>query len=83
MAKSTTVAALLLAGTQAEAFRFEAGEWDGYFDTVFSASAAMRVEHQKHHGTADPTGNNNLFADAGDVYATPVSLLTDFGMSKD
>ncbi|MBQ0720317.1 MAG: DUF1302 family protein [Gammaproteobacteria bacterium] len=83
IAKTTTAAALLLAATQAQAFRFEAGEWEGYFDTVFSASAAMRVEHQKNFGTADPTGNNNLFQDAGDVYASPVSLLTDFGMSKD
>ena len=83
IAKATTAAALILAAAQAQAFRFEVGEWDGYFDTVFSASAAMRVEHQKHYGTADPTGNNNLFQDAGDVYATPVSFLTDFGMNKD
>jgi len=83
VAKTTTVAALLLAGTQAEAFRFKVGEWDAYADTVFSASAAMRVENAEHYGTADPTGNQNLFRDAGDVYATPVSLLTDFGMSKD
>ena len=83
IAKTATAAAVLLASTQAQAFRFEVGEWEGYADTVFSASAAMRVEHQKHHGTADPTGNNNLFQDAGDVYATPVSLLTDFGMHKD
>ena len=82
-AKTTTVAALLLAGTQAEAFRFQAGEWEGYVDTVFSASAAMRVENAAHYGTADPTGNHNLFRDAGDVYSTPISLLTDFGMNKD
>jgi hypothetical protein len=43
----------------------------------------MRVENAAHYGTADPTGNHNLFRDAGDVYATPVSFLTDFGMSKD
>ncbi len=78
-----TVAAVLLASTQAQAFRFKVGEWEGYADTVFSASAAMRVENAAHYGTADPTGNHNLFRDAGDVYSTPVSLLTDFGMSKD
>jgi len=83
VAKTTTVAAMLLAGTQAEAFRFKVGEWDAYADTVFSASAAMRVENAEHYGTADPTGNHNLFRDAGDVYATPVSFLTDFGMHKD
>ena len=83
IAKTTTAAAVLLASTQAQAFRFEAGEWEGYFDTVFSASAAMRVENNAHFGTADATGNSNLFRDAGDVYSTPVSLLTDFGMSKD
>lgn len=83
LAKTSTVAALLLTATQAQAFRFEVGEWEGYADTVFSASAAMRVENAAHYGTADPTGNHNLFRDAGDVYSTPVSLLTDFGMSKD
>ncbi len=83
LAKTATAAAVLLASTQAQAFRFEVGEWQGYADTVFSASAAMRVENAAHYGTADPTGNHNLFRDAGDVYSTPVSLLTDFGMSKD
>jgi hypothetical protein len=83
LAKTATAAAVLLASTQAQAFRFEVGEWQGYADTVFSASAAMRVENAQHYGTADPTGNHNLFRDAGDVYSTPVSLLTDFGMSKD
>jgi len=83
IAKTTTAAAVLLASTQAQAFRFEVGEWEGYADTVFTASAAMRVENAAHYGTADPTGGHNLFRDAGDVYSTPVSLLTDFGMSKD
>lgn len=83
IAKTTTAAAVLLASTQAQAFRFEVGEWEGYADTVFAASAAMRVENAAHYGTADPTGNHNLFRDAGDVYSTPLSLLTDFGMSKD
>lgn len=83
IAKTAAAAAVLLASTQAQAFRFEVGEWEGYADTVFSASAAMRVENAQHYGTADPTGNQNLFRDAGDVYSTPVSFLTDFGMSKD
>lgn len=81
--KTATAAAVLLASTQTQAFRFEVGEWEGYADTVFTASAAMRVENAAHYGTADPTGNHNLFRDAGDVYSSPVSLLTDFGMSKD
>ncbi|PCJ38019.1 MAG: hypothetical protein COA75_02050 [Cellvibrionales bacterium] len=83
MAKTTTVAAMLLVGTQAEAFRFKVGEWDAYADSVFSASAAMRVENSSHVGSANPSGNAKIFRDAGDVYATPVSLLTDFGMDKD
>ena len=83
IAKTTTAAAVLLASTQAQAFRFQVGEWDAYADTVFTASAAMRVENRAHFGTADPTGGHNLFPDAGDVYSTPVSFLTDFGMSKD
>ncbi|PCH50538.1 MAG: hypothetical protein COC20_06515 [Cellvibrionales bacterium] len=74
--------AALLSVTQAQAFQFKAGDWRGYFDTTFTASAAMRVEGTRNFGTADPTGARNLFADAGDVYASPVSLLTDFGMSK-
>lgn len=83
IAKTATAAAVLLASTQAQAFRFEVGEWEGYADTVFSASAAMRVENSSHVGSANPTGSDNLFRDAGDVYSTPVSFLTDFGMSKD
>ena len=83
IAKTATAAAVLLASTQAQAFRFQVGEWEGYADTVFTASAAMRVENAAHYGTADPTGGHNLFRDAGDVYSTPVSFLTDFGMSKD
>ena len=83
IAKTATAAAVLLASTQAQAFRFEVGEWEGYADTVFSASAAMRVENSSHIGSANPSGSDYIFRDAGDVYSTPVSLLTDFGMSKD
>ena len=73
---------LSLSAGQAQAFQFKLGDWDGVMDTTFSASAAMRVEGTRKYGTADPTGARNLFKDAGDVYATPVSLLTDFGLSK-
>lgn len=83
VARTAAATTLLLAGTQAEAFRFQVGEWEGYADSVFSASAAMRVENAAHYGTADPTGNLNLFRDPGDVYATPISLLTDVGLNKD
>ena len=50
-------------------------------DNTITASAAMRVEGYRKYST-DATGDANLFANAGDVYATPVSLLTDFGLSK-
>ena len=81
---SSAICALALATGSASAFelKFDNSDIRGYIDTTFTASAAMRVEGTRKYGTADPTGARNLFADAGDVYATPVSLLTDFGMSK-
>lgn len=76
-------ASMLLIAVPAQAFEFTLGDWDGVMDTTFTASAAMRVEGTSKFGTADPTGGRNLFRDAGDVYATPVSFLTDFGLSRD
>ena len=74
--------ALVLASSQAQAFEFKVGEFDAFFDTVFSASTAMRTESAKHHGTADPTGNWTVFNDAGDIYSSPLSLLTDAGIGN-
>lgn len=74
--------ALVLAGSQAQAFEFKVGEFDAFFDTVFSASTAMRTESAKHHGTADPSGQWSVFNDAGDIYSSPLSLLTDAGIGN-
>ena len=74
--------ALALTASQAQAFEFKVGEFDAFFDTVFSASTAMRTESAKHHGTADPTGNWTIFNDAGDIYSSPLSLLTDAGIGN-
>ncbi len=74
---------LSLAAVPAKAFEFNLGEWDGFVDTTFSASAAMRVEGNDEFGTAPPTGRHYIFKDPGDVYATPLGLLTDIGISKD
>ena len=74
--------ALALTASQAQAFEFKVGEFDGFVDTVFSASTAMRTESAKHHGTADPSGQWSIFNDAGDIYSSPLSLLTDAGIGN-
>ena len=74
--------ALVLATSQVQAFEFKVGEFDAFFDTVFSASTAMRTESAKHHGAADPSGNWSIFNDAGDIYSSPLSLLTDAGIGN-
>jgi len=78
---ATGLVVVLLAG-QSSAFEFNLGEWRGYMDTTFTASAAMRVEGNTEFGTAPPTGRTYIFKDPGDVYSTPLSLLTDIGISK-
>jgi hypothetical protein len=72
----------VLAASQTQAFEFKIGEFDAFVDTVFSASTAMRTESAKHHGAADPSGNWTVFNDAGDIYSSPLSLLTDAGISN-
>ncbi len=74
--------AVVLLASQSSAFEFNLGEWRGYMDTTFTASAAMRVEGNTEFGTAPPTGRTYIFKDPGDVYSTPLSLLTDIGISK-
>lgn len=81
MALSATAGLSMMSGPVA-AFQFQLGDWDGAIDTTITASAAMRVEGTRKYGTADPTGARHLFANAGDVYSTPVSLLTDFSLSR-
>lgn len=82
--KSVACALALTSGAaSAVEVKFDDPDIIAFIDTTFTASAAMRVKGQHHFGTADPTGNVNLFRDAGDVYSTPLSLLTDVGISKD
>ncbi len=81
--RSIAAGTVALAAVGSHAFEFNVGEWRGFVDTTFTASAAMRVEGNSDFGTADPTGRNNLFKDAGDVYSSPLSLLTDIGIRKD
>ncbi len=71
-----------LTASQVQAFEFKVGEYDAFVDTVFSASTAMRTESAKHHGAADPTGQWSVFNDAGDIYSSPLSLLTDAGIGN-
>ncbi len=73
---------LVIASSQIHAFEFQLGEWDGFFDTTFSASAAMRMKGNSEFSTAVPSGRGAIFKDPGDVYATPLGLLTDMGLSK-
>ncbi|MDX2425095.1 MAG: DUF1302 family protein [Cycloclasticus sp.] len=79
--KAGACAATLVAA-QTQAFEFKVGELDAFVDTIFSASAAMRTESAKNHGTADPSGEWSIFNDAGDVYSSPLSLLTDAGIGN-
>jgi len=78
--------ALALAATQAHAFelKFDDKSWKGYIDSTFTASAAMRVQGADPSGqTSIATGNQSVFNDAGDVYSSPLSLLTEVGLQKD
>jgi hypothetical protein len=50
-----------------------------FIDSTFTASAAMRVQS----GQGDSaSGNNTVFANGGDVFSTPLSLITDISASK-
>jgi hypothetical protein len=71
-----------LSSSPAQAFEFKVGDWDAYIDTTFSASVAMRVEGNDDFGTSHPTGSKRIFKDPGDIYATPLGLLSDMGISK-
>lgn len=50
-----------------------------FIDSTFSASAAMRVQS----GQGDTaSGNRTVFASGGDIYSTPLTLITDVSASK-
>ncbi len=50
-----------------------------YIDSTFTASAAMRVQSGQ---AGSASGNRTVFADGGDVFSTPLSLVTDISGSK-
>ena len=72
----------------AMAFEFNLGGIDGQIQTTFTASAAMRTENADTRslfpGVAPPSsGNNQIFPDDGDIYSSPLSLLTEIELQKD
>lgn len=50
-----------------------------FVDSTLTASAAMRTQTGQQ-GTA--SGNRSIFPDGGDIYSTPLSLITDISASK-
>lgn len=77
-----------LAAAQAVALEFTLGSVKGQVDTTLTASAAMRTENADTRsfipGVQAPySGNTQVFPDAGDIYSSPLSLLTDIGLQKD
>lgn len=77
----------LVAGP-AMAFDFKIGDIDVHIDTTFTASIAARTEdadtRSPFAGVAAPySGNTQVFPDGGDIYSSPLSLLTDISLQKD
>ncbi|MBQ0719222.1 MAG: DUF1302 family protein [Gammaproteobacteria bacterium] len=65
--------------TQALQIRFKDRDILFFVDSVFTASAAMRTQTGQQ-GSA--SGNRQVFADGGDLYSAPLSLLIDVSASK-
>lgn len=51
----------------------------GYINTTFTASAAMRMQSANRRTSS---GASSIFNDAGDIYSTPTSLLTEISLRK-
>ena len=77
----TVLSTLLLPVPQAHALqiRFDDRDIHLFIDSTFSASAAMRLQSAQN-GSA--SGNRTVFPDGGDIYSTPLSLVTDISGSK-
>ncbi|MEH6543151.1 MAG: DUF1302 family protein [Porticoccaceae bacterium] len=77
----TVLSTLLLPVPQAHALQIRFDDRDIHFfiDSTFSASAAMRLQSAQN-GSA--SGNRTVFPDGGDIYSTPLSLVTDISGSK-
>ena len=65
--------------SQALQVKFEDRDILFFIDSTFTASAAMRVQTGQN-GSA--SGNRSVFPDGGDLYSTPLSLVTDISASK-
>lgn len=75
---------LNIAQAHALPLTFDDPSWEGFIDTTFSASAAMRVKGaDPKGGTVVATGTQNVFPDPGDIYSSPLSLISDIGLKKD
>lgn len=73
------VLALSVAPVQAMQFKFDDRNILFFVDSTFSASSAMRVQGADN-GAA--SGNRTIFPDSGDLYSTPLSLITELSISK-
>lgn len=74
---------LNIAQVQAFQLTFDDPTLTGFVDTTVSASTAMRTESaDKKGGTSMSSGNQTVFPDAGDIYSSPLSALTDIGFTK-
>ena len=74
-------AGVILCATPALALqlRFKDRDLLVFVDSTFSMSSAMRVQSADQGGAS---GNRSVFPDGGDVYSTPLSLITDISASK-
>lgn len=72
------------ARVQAVPLTFDDPSITGFIDTTLTASAAMRVKSVNRTGdTVVATGTQTVFPDAGDIYSSPLSALSDIGLQKD
>lgn len=65
--------------THALQLRFKDRDILFFVDSTLTASAAIRTQTGQQ-GTA--SGNRGVFPDGGDIYSTPLSLVTDISASK-
>ena len=77
------VCALALVASGANAFELEFDDMNtsGFFDTTVTASAAMTLKTAPDSART-PSGRNMVFDGSGEIYAAPLSFITDFGMRQ-
>ena len=78
---ATLLSSVILAPAQTQALEVRLKDRDIhlFIDSTFTASAAMRTQTGQS-GMA--SGNRTVFSDGGDIYSTPLSLVTDISGSK-